>query len=725
MMQRVRWMTVLAIIATLPLVAAALLLQRSQASHKRHQQDAALASAAATENQRLAQYFAEARKLVTLAARSSDYIGFYQAPGTTVQRRQAGGPAVERANAALQAVERLYPNGIGEACFIDRSGVEIARVVRGKRAPLSDLSPDESGSEFFPATFALRPGAAFQARPYVSPDTKDWVISNSSPLPRMHGRSPAFVHFEISIESFRRQAAEASDTARLQVVDTRSGQVIFDAADPQRAGERLGGPPTPWSRLAAAAGGDRGVVQAHGRRAAYVRLSGGPHNANHWTVIAVARQPLPSGLAGVGLGPIGLLLGALLLFAGLAIVALFSRDVARRATAFAGVAERLGRGDLSQTASAGRDDELGRLAGTLNHVVDTYLRRLASAADRIAGGDLTARVELASDADTLGRAFAAMSDSLVATVGEVRHAATRVAAASRDLSAGAEESTRAIGEIDDSVGALARAAEQQARLLDQARAKVTEATRDALSGSEAAATTRAVVAAAAATARDGTTAAARASDAMDAVRDSTAATADGIRRLAGTSEQIGAIVDAITRIAEQTNLLALNAAIEAARAGDQGRGFAVVAEEVRTLAEESQRAAGDIADLIERVQRDTRAAVADAERNAERTVEGIATVEQTRAALDALGAAVGDVGEHVATMAGATDRISDHLSRIEGEVTGASELAAHASATSLQMSSTTEQTSATSQQLAASAQDMSGTADELERLVSRFVLDSR
>jgi methyl-accepting chemotaxis protein len=211
---------------------------------------------------------------------------------------------------------------------------------------------------------------------------------------------------------------------------------------------------------------------------------------------------------------------------------------------------------------------------------------------------------------------------------------------------------------------------------------------------------------------------------MDAVRDSTAATADGIRRLADTSEQIGAIVDAITRIAEQTNLLALNAAIEAARAGDEGRGFAVVAEEVRTLAEECQRAAGDIAGLIARVQQDTRRAVVDVERNAEHTAEGIATVEQTRTALDALGAAVVDVGEHVATMAGATERINDHLSQIQSEVTGATELAARASATTQDISSTTEQTSATSQQLAASAQDMSGTADELERAVSRFILDT-
>ena len=64
--------------------------------------------------------------------------------------------------------------------------------------------------------------------------------------------------------------------------------------------------------------------------------------------------------------------------------------------------------------------------------------------------------------------------------------------------------------------------------------------------------------------------------------------------LGARSEQIGGIVETITGIAEQTNLLALNAAIEAARAGEQGRGFAVVAEEVRKLAEESQRAAASI-----------------------------------------------------------------------------------------------------------------------------------
>ncbi|MFZ5591540.1 MAG: methyl-accepting chemotaxis protein [Bacillota bacterium] len=89
---------------------------------------------------------------------------------------------------------------------------------------------------------------------------------------------------------------------------------------------------------------------------------------------------------------------------------------------------------------------------------------------------------------------------------------------------------------------------------------------------------------------------------MDLIKSLVEKLAKMVEEMNESSQKIGEVTGVISSIADQTNLLALNAAIEAARAGEYGRGFAVVAEEVRKLAENSARAAGEVANMIKNVQ---------------------------------------------------------------------------------------------------------------------------
>jgi diguanylate cyclase (GGDEF)-like protein len=274
--------------------------------------DGALANKASEEAQVLADYFSRARSIDLLLANNPAFGRFYELPGEPAAKVRAGGRVLDEVNHALGYLERLFPDSIGEACFIDRGGAENARLVRGVRAAPKDLSPDESGNPFFRPTFALPHGQVYQARPYVSPDTREWVISNSTLLPTSDQSKPAIVHFEITIESFRAVATRLSSQFDIAVVDGRSGAVVIDSRRPQRIGARLGDPDNRRFLPVIQARAPVGLRSIAHHPVAYQRLQHQPGNANDWYVVAVA--PTSIGLLyGVGLWSIAIVVVALVL----------------------------------------------------------------------------------------------------------------------------------------------------------------------------------------------------------------------------------------------------------------------------------------------------------------------------------------------------------------------------------------------------------------------------
>jgi methyl-accepting chemotaxis protein len=105
-------------------------------------------------------------------------------------------------------------------------------------------------------------------------------------------------------------------------------------------------------------------------------------------------------------------------------------------------------------------------------------------------------------------------------------------------------------------------------------------------------------------------------------------TNDRVNELSEADKKIGDVVDLIDTIAGQTNLLALNATIEAARAGEAGRGFAVVASEVKSLAEQTARATGEIGQQISAMQSATESSVL-AIREITNTISRISEISST------------------------------------------------------------------------------------------------
>ncbi len=291
---------------------------------------------------------------------------------------------------------------------------------------------------------------------------------------------------------------------------------------------------------------------------------------------------------------------------------------------------------------------------------------LAQGLERLAQGDLTARVEgqFAPEYEALKHDFNMAMSQLQNTMGVV-------VGATSSMRSGADEISKA---ADD----LSRRTEQQAASLEETAAALDQITATVRRTAEGATHAQGVV----------QTARTNAAESANVVQRATAAMGE----IESSSKQIGQIIGVIDEIAFQTNLLALNAGVEAARAGEAGRGFAVVASEVRALAQRSAGAAKEIKILINA--------------SSGQVGQGVGLVAETGKALQLIVTQVAEINGIVTEIAASAQEQATGLHQVNTAVN--------------QMDQVTQQNAAMVEESTAASHSLANEAVELARLIGQF-----
>jgi methyl-accepting chemotaxis protein len=368
---------------------------------------------------------------------------------------------------------------------------------------------------------------------------------------------------------------------------------------------------------------------------------------------------------------LGLALGGLLF--GLVLALVTGRGLSRPIIAMTAAMQKLAGGDKTVAIPAtGRRDEIGQMAEAVevfkqNALAVEQLQAERLAQERQASEERrVTRAKLADDLETSVRGVIdAVSASATSMESRAQAFTTIATRANEQASAVADAS----GMAASNVQTVAAAAEELSASIREIGQQVDHSTRIA-------------------------------SQAVGETERTNAA----VRSLSAAAQKIGAVVNLINQIASQTNLLALNATIEAARAGEAGKGFAVVAGEVKSLATQTARATGEIAQQIADIQVATGEAVMAIE-GIGRTVGEISGIAAAiAAAVEQQGAATREIARNVQEAATGTTEVTTHIAGVREAAGETGEAAAF---------------------VLAAANDLSRQSDALQQAVARFLASMR